>query len=240
MLDRLQIVVWKWRHPRKSHVIFDFSADAVNRLRADLETHLSLPHDVVCITDDPHGLDSRIRVIPLWPEGAELGGCWRRLKAFSPEMATLIGPRFAWIDLDCVVVGALDPILGRGEDAVFYRSNSVAGTPYNGSLVLMDAGARAEVWRRFDPLRSPALVRDAGLVGTDQAWIAHVLGPDQPVWDAADGVMYFSRDCVPELPAPSRLVFFAGPLKAHMVAAQRQAPWLARHMGRAPVADSVA
>lgn len=229
-MDRLQIVVWKWRHPRKSHVIFDFSADAVNKLRADLDANLSLPHDVVCITDDANGLDSRIRVVPLWSEGADLGGCWRRLKVFSPEMRTLIGPRFAWIDLDSVVVGPLDDIFARSEDAVFYRSNSVTGTPYNGSLVLMDAGARAEVWNSFDPTRSPGVVRDAGLIGTDQAWIAHVLGSDQPVWDARDGVMYFTRDCVPDLPPQSRVVFFAGPLKAHMVAAQRQAPWLARRM----------
>ena len=72
---RLQIVLWKWRHPRKLHVLFDYSAEAVNRLRHELAEHLTIPHDVVCITDDPNGIDSGIRVLPLWDDAAALGGC---------------------------------------------------------------------------------------------------------------------------------------------------------------------
>lgn len=123
--DRLQVVLWKWRDPRKRHIIFDYSAEAVNRKAAELRRYLALPHDIVCITDDAAGLSSDIRAIPLWPEGRELGGCWCRLKAFAPEMADVIGRRFALIDLDSIVAGPLDPLFQRQEDLVVYRSDSV-------------------------------------------------------------------------------------------------------------------
>jgi hypothetical protein len=224
--NRLQIVLWKWANPNKLHIIFDFSADAVNRLARQLGQHLSIPHDVVCITDNPSGIDSGIRVLPMWEDHAELGGCWRRLRAFAPDMSELIGPRFAWIDLDSVIVGSMDAVLGRSEDLILYRSNSVANTPYNGSMLLMNAGARPQIWDRFDPATSPGLVREAGLTGTDQAWISHILGPDEAVWDASDGVMHFKRDCVPNLPEHARIVFFPGPQKMHLPNARRHAPWI--------------
>jgi hypothetical protein len=224
--NRLQIVLWKWTNPKKLHIIFDFSAEAVNRLRRQLAENLSLPHDVVCITDNPSGIDSGIRIVPLWSDAVELGGCWRRLRAFAPDMRELIGPRFAWIDLDSVIVGPMDDILGRKDPIVLYRSNSVANTPYNGSMILMDAGARPQLWDTFDADRSPQITKDAGLTGTDQAWIAHVLGPDERVWTAEDGVMHFMRDCVPDLPEHSRIVLFPGVQKMHMPNARRHAPWI--------------
>ncbi len=225
-VNRLQIVLWKWSNPNRLHILFDYSADAVNRLRQQLAEHLSIPHDVICITDNPAGIDSGIRIVPLWQDAAHLGGCWRRLRAFAPDMRELIGPRFAWIDLDSVIVGSMDEILGRPDDIVLYRSNSVENTPYNGSMLLMNAGARAKVWDSFDEQRSPAITAEASLTGTDQAWIAHVLGPNEAVWTKKDGVMHFMRDCVPDLPDHSRIVFFPGVQKMHMPNARRHAPWI--------------
>lgn len=227
--ERLQIVLWKWRDPRKRHILFDYSAEAVNRKRDELRRFLDMPYDLVCITDDAAGLASDIRILPLWSEGRALGGCWCRLKAFAPEMRELIGPRFAWIDLDSIVVGPLAPVLQRREPALFYRSDSVPGTPYNGSLLLMDAGARAEVWRRFDPATSPARARAAGYEGSDQSWIAYVLGEREPVWTREDGVLHFALDCVPDLPAHGRIVFFPGVHKPHMARTREHAPWIDRY-----------
>lgn len=226
--NRLQIVLWKWSHPKKLHILFDYSADAVNRLRRQLQTHLSIPHDIVCITDTPAGIDSDIRIVSLWSDAADMGRCWRRLRAFSPEMRETVGPRFAWIDLDSVIVGPMDDILGRTEPIVLYRSNSIVGTPYNGSMLLMDAGSRPQVWQRFSPEHSPTIVADAGLNGSDQAWISHILGPNEAVWTAEDGVMHFVRDCVPDLPPQSKIVFFPGVQKMHMPNVRRHAPWVER------------
>jgi hypothetical protein len=227
--NRLQIVLWKWTDPRKRHIIFDYSAESVNRKRRELERYLKLPHDVVCITDDPTGIDSKIRIVPLWDEGRAMGRCWCRVRAFAPEMAEVIGRRFAWIDLDSVIVGSLDALFERTEPAVFYRSNSVKGTPYNGSMVLMTAGALPQVWESFDS-RAPEIVAEKELTGSDQAWFAHVLGPQQPVWTREDGVMHFMNDCQPDLPPHSRIVFFPGVQKPHMPNVQAHAPWVANRL----------
>lgn len=226
--NRLQIVLWKWANPKKLHIVFDFSAEAVNKLYRQLQAHLSIPHDVVCITDNPAGIDSGIRVVPLWTEHAEMGGCYRRLRLFGPDAANLVGPRFAWIDLDSVIVGNMDTILGRKEDIVLYRSNSVAGQPYNGSMVLMNANARPQVWDRFDPATAAATTAAGGYTGTDQAWMAHVLGPDEAVWSKEDGVMHFRLNCTPDLPEHSRIVFFPGVAKMHLPTTRKTAPWLDR------------
>jgi hypothetical protein len=228
--ERLQIVIWKWRDPRKSHLLFNYTSEAVNKLAKAISKNLSLPHDIVCITDDPMELSSHIRVIPLWAEARQLRGCWTRLKAFASEMRDLIGPRFAWVDLDSIIVGRLDPLFDRTEDAIFYRSDSISGTPYNGSMVLMTAGARAHVWESFDMDRSPELARESGYFGTDQAWIAYTLGPNETVWSREDGVMHFSLDCAPELPEHSRIVFFAGLHKPHMKTVQQIAPWVSSYV----------
>ncbi len=224
--NRLQIVLWKWANPRKLHIFFDFSAEAVNRLYRQIEANLTIPHDVVLVTDNPAGIDSGIRIVPLWQEHAELGGCYRRLRLFGPEATSLIGPRFAWIDLDSAIVDNMDAILGRKEDIVLYRSNSVAGQPYNGSMILMSANARPQVWDRFDPATAAATTAAAGLTGTDQAWIAHVLGPDEATWDKSDGVMHFRLDCTPDLPSQARIVFFPGVAKMHLPTTRKAAPWI--------------
>ena len=45
--NRLQIVLWKWANPKKLLILFDFSAEAVNRLYRQLQANLTIPHDVV-------------------------------------------------------------------------------------------------------------------------------------------------------------------------------------------------
>ena len=46
-----------------------------------------------------------------------------------------------WLDLDCVVTGNLDPVLGRSEDFIAWK-DIAPPQPYCGSMVMMDAGAR--------------------------------------------------------------------------------------------------
>jgi len=224
--ERLQIVLWKWRHPHRRDVIFRFTADWVNEMARMISANLRMPHDIVCITDDPSGLDSHIRTIPLWDDLRDLGGCMPRLRAFAPDMAQIIGPRFVWMDLDCLAVGDLTPLFDRPEEAVFYRTYELEWPTYNGSMVMMTAGARAQVWSDFDPLTSPDKVKKNAGTNSDQAWISYALGPDEAVWTRDDGVLLFRRDCPKVLSDMARLVYFAGPYKAHMKFVREQAPWI--------------
>jgi hypothetical protein len=96
---------------------FAYGVEHVIRLQRMVARHLSLPHRFVCISDqDVPGVET----LPLWPDLAELGGCYRRLKVFDPAF-TMLGDRFAVMDLDCVVTGSLDEMFSRTEPFVIKR-----------------------------------------------------------------------------------------------------------------------
>jgi hypothetical protein len=188
---------------------FAYGVEHVIRLQSMVARHLSLPHRFVCISDqDVPGVET----LPLWPDLAELGGCYRRLKVFDPAF-TMLGDRFAVMDLDCVVTGSLDEMFSRTEPFVInaYRPISARDPDqhYNGGLLLMTAGARPRVWLDFDPKRVPAAIaaRRRFCIGTDQAWIRLRLGKTEARFK--DGVYEF-RQIGANLPADARVVMFAG------------------------------
>jgi len=235
----LPVVVWKWGKAfRPAHV---------HAMRNMLARHLKLPHRVVCITDDPAGLDPDIQTIPLWRELRGDGYCTVRLKAFHPSMRELIGPRFAWIDLDCVLVDDVTALFARPEDFVICGVE-LRPQPYNGSLVLMDAGCRPQVYDSFDRGRLERERAAKRYGGSDQAWIAISLGPDEATWSEADGIFTYrdhvAGDGVPRpwhqkplipptggpLPPGARLVLLNGrrfdPLDRSL---RERSPWIAEH-----------
>lgn len=234
----LDVICWKWK-PAYNYRS-NFGALHVNTLRAMVARHYKAPHRFSCITDDPTGIDNRVRIIPLWsdhshiasPHGRQNPSCYRRLRAFARDAGDLIGPRFVSLDLDCVVTGDLAPIFDRPEPFVMW-SGQVGGSPYNGSMFMMDAGARPQVWEEFDPATSPKRGTALGYVGSDQAWIGACLGPHEAKWSTKDGVyswrMHLRRNRG-TLPADARIVFFHGsdgdPWSSWV---ERRAPWVKAH-----------
>lgn len=234
----IQVVAWLWNDPgyRFNH-LFRYGPAHVNTLRSMVRRHLTLDHEFVCITDDPAGIDKDIRVVPLWPDLREMGGCYVRLKAFSEEMAGIIGPRFVWMDVDCVVTGSLDPLFSRTEDFVIWR-HKFGAARYCGSMVMMTAGARKQVWEDFDPEFSTAQARALGHRGTDQAWISAKL-PCEATWTPADGVLsrYDAGIRGPKekpafgvgLPKGARVVFMHGSFDPSQPKLQARHPWIVEH-----------
>ena len=147
----LHVVCWKWRNTGPPRRRVEYTANHVNRWASMIRRHLSMPYQLVCITDEPDGIDPMIRIVPLWDLALrEKGGCYIRLACFAPEMTWMIGPRFVSIDLDCVISDSLDPLFERDDDFVIWRNVS-PGSHYCGSMFLMTAGARQEVWDAFSP-----------------------------------------------------------------------------------------
>lgn len=238
----LTVCTFKWHDPGyRWNPLFTYGPEHVNRLYRGVSRHLYLPHRFVCVTDDAEGIDPGVEIVPLWDDLRWMGGCYTRLRAFAPDMADVLGPRFVWMDLDSVVVGNLDPLFSRQEPFVIWAHGN-RKAPYCGSMVMMDAGARAEVWERFDPQTSPA--EASRFIGTDQAWIAHCL-PGEATWTRKDGV--YSRTQVPPstalggvarrrygaapgaLPSGARVVFWHGPFDPSMPEVQAKYPWVQRH-----------
>lgn len=236
----LRVVSWLWTPYHNYRT--KFTVEHVNTLRNMVERHYHDEHEFVCITDQPKGLDDRIRVIPIWdtfakvlsPWGGSHPACYRRLRAFSSEMADIIGPRFVSVDLDVVIVGDVTPLWNRKEDFVIWAS-PLRNTPYNGSMWLMNAGAREEVYTKFHPEISPQLARKAGMVGSDQAWMVYQLGPDEATWTAEDGVLAWRTDLRRRryrLPGNARMVFFQGfvnPWDQDALREPHAKPWIEAH-----------
>lgn len=256
----LRVVCWKWDDPgyRWNH-LFRYGAEHVNILAASVRRNLRMDYEFVCITDNPEGIDPDIRIVPLWDDLRDKGGCYVRLKAFSEEMREVIGLRFVSVDLDCVVTGDLTPLFDRPEDFVMWK-NTGSGSLYCGSMFLMTAGSRQRVWETFDPAAlefSRLMKRKTGgwvhprsketgnVIGSDQAWISAVLGPGEAMWRRKDGVLSFKRHCEgrtskmagrqerlghkPGLPEDARIVFFHGACDPSQPEIQKAHPWVADH-----------
>jgi hypothetical protein len=236
----LRVVCWLWQK-KSDQYRTTFTAEHVNTFRNMVERHYTDPHEVVCITNMPDGIDERVRVVPLWDEfhdipsqhGDNQPSCFTRVRAFSSEMRELIGPRFVSVDLDCVIVNDMRPLWNRTEDFVIYNY-PMRTTPYNGSMWLMDAGCREQVYTRFKPESSPMKARKAGFRGSDQAWFCYALGRNEATWGYRDGVVAFrsdmkARDYMLEKVPHARIVFFQGVNDPWGAYSQSIAPWIKEH-----------
>ena len=229
----LRVVCWKWDtreiHPKKQ---IRFGAEHVNRLYSMVSRHLHIPFEFVCITDDPTDIRSEVRIVPLWPDLRNMGGCYVRLKAFSQEARGIIGDRFVSLDLDTVIVDDITPIFNIPDQFKIW-GDTAPRTPYNGSLWMMDAGARAHVWDHFDPVRSPRMGKTLGYIGTDQAWIGACLGKYENKWTTEDGVysyrVHFKKQNRTELYPNARIIFFHGSADPSQREVQTRCPWVAKH-----------
>jgi hypothetical protein len=186
-----------------------------------VQRHYTGPHRFLCVTDDPSGLEPDIEAIPMLtdfasvpsPHGGRNPSCYRRLRLFAPDAAAIFGARFVNLDLDTVITRNIDALWNRDDDFIMWGDTDKRSW-YNGSMLLMNAGARPQVWTQFDPLRSPMQARLAGRFGSDQGWISHVLGPNEARWGREDGIYSYRIDILQRtrglLPANARMVMFHG------------------------------
>lgn len=235
----LEVVTFFW----KPSITYrsQFTAKHVNILASMVKRHYPHPHRFSVITDQTEGFADDIRVIPLWPDessresiyGPDTPCCYRRLKAFDREMKSIIGLRFVSLDLDAVIVNDMTPVWHRPEPFVIWGEKN-RRTPYNGSMWMMDAGARHAIWERYknDPQLAIRRARGAGFYGSDQAWMNYALGPNEACWTRADGVYSYRQHLKAEhgkLPSDARIVFFEGLYDPWNPVTQLQAPWIKAH-----------
>lgn len=232
------IVTFKWAPPLGYRS--KYGPETVNTLAAMVRRHYPHPHRFICVTDDSHGIDSRIDVLPGWndfsdvpsPHGGKNPSCYRRLRLFHPDAAQWFGQRYVSLDLDVVITGDLTPLWQRSEDIVLWGdTNPQPGSHYNGSMMLMTAGARSKVWTNFDPATSPQQSLQARCWGSDQGWISYTLGKGEAKWTKADGVYSFRNHLHKAggiLPENARIVIWHGAHDPWSPVAQ-QYPWVRKH-----------
>ncbi len=229
----LTVVTFLWFEPdgRHNH-LYVYDAGYVNRLRSMLGRHLHLPHELVCVTDDAAGIDPRVRIVPMPAEVRGLPGFFQRLILFRPDAAEIFGKRTLLMDLDVVILRDITPLVDRPEDFVaweprLYHMNKGQYSRYNGGFILMNAGARPQVWQQFSLEQAQRVLstKHEGCVD-DQSWISHILGPDEAVWPWDGDVRSVRATSTPEA---ARVVFFNGPRSPSMAEMQAEYPWIVKH-----------
>lgn len=229
----LTVLTWLWRQPESKNA---YTAAHVNIWAAMVRRHLAQPHRLACVTDLPEGIDPGVEIIapprefedvriPTWNERRPQ--CLRRLSMFRADAARIFGERFVCMDLDVAIGGSLDPLFA-GDHAFRMFRGSAPGRPYNGSMMLLKAGARTQVYERFTPQGATEAGRK--FVGSDQAWISHVLGPREATWGAEHGVHWWrNRPQADAERGGARIIFFPGQPKPWDVATYDVDPWVAAH-----------
>ena len=129
---------------------------------------------------------------------------------FRRDAAKVFGRRFVSMDLDCIIGGPLDPLFDRKDDFVICKGTDPS-RPYNGSMMLIRAGCRPQFHERFDQAGADA--SGAAFYGSDQAWLAHVLGPNEATWGEADGVWHLHRYLPNVKKVEPTILFFPGKRK---------------------------
>lgn len=237
------IILWKWHQPfaRETYTALHVNV-MVRMLRRNLD---GITHRIVCVTDDPSGV-TECETFMLWRDHDNLANatkhtlpsCYRRLKLFDPvtqtQMGMFPGDRIVSLDLDTLVVGQLQPLLGR--DDYRFLGWALPGTHhpkvFNGSFFMFTAGELAEVWREFNAKTSPQEAFQAGYLGSDQSWLSYKLVNKA----RCDGFTFPEIASYPHhvrkmkvLDARTRLIFFHGKRKPWHTDSNRESPWIARY-----------
>lgn len=231
------VICWKWKTPGYRST---FGPETVNMLFRMVDRHYPVPYRKVCVTDDPAGIASDVEIIPAWndfshvpsPHGGNNPSCYRRLRLFHPDAAQWFGKRFVSLDLDVVITGDLRALWDRSEDLVMWGdTNPLPGSHYNGSMILLTAGSRPQVWTDFHPIRSPRLSLGAKCFGSDQGWISYCLGKGEAKWTRSDGVYSFRNELATRttLPDDARVVVFHGIHDPWSRQVRTKYPWVAKH-----------
>ena len=237
----ITFVTFKWHAPAGYRSTF--KGEHVDTLRRMIARHYPHPHRFLCITDDPDGItEPDVEIYELWedlayipnPSGRKNPSCYRRLRLFAntPEYREWLGDRFVCLDLDTVITGDLTPLLHRPEDFVCWGDTNPRN-PYNGSFWMLRTGSRPQVWEDFDPIHTPNRTKRAGFFGSDQAWLALCLGPDEARWTREDGVYSFRNEILRSqsrrLPEDARVIFFHGRYDPWDAETRRICPWVEEH-----------
>lgn len=214
-----------------------------------VERNLSVPHRIVCITHRPDLIDF-METVPLDIEKHVPGLCTVKLMVHRPDIADILGgDRILLMDIDCVIVGSMDPLVQRDEPFVGWRNPNYAEGGrrgfYQGSMQLFSAGAKSELWTDFCPNRTPGFL-NRRFGGGEQAWISERLNTSwpepgwqwsEPCWDESSGVYGAGRlmggkmgvGVQSELPENAIVVFTPGDRSPSQPEFRKLHPWAEEH-----------
>lgn len=222
----LTISTWLWGDK--------YGQEDVERLAAGVWRHLKQAYRMVVVTDRPEMKSELFMTAPIPAQDRGLltiPGCFARLRLFDPvwQQINNIHDRLVCMDLDTVITGPLDPLFNRPETfTILQGANAANPCPFNGSLMMLRAGAHPEVWSDFTIEKASKVPHYE--FPDDQAWLANKL-PDAAGWEvgASSGVYAFEKPGWPKghaLPKDALIVVFPGWRSPEKF---KHLPWVEQH-----------
>lgn len=127
-------------------------AEYVNKLYQMVELNTTVPHEFVCVTDDPTGLDEGIKHIHISPE---LKGWWGKLYLFKKGLFPE-GERMVFFDLDTLILKNIDELLEYQGEMAGLRDFYVS-TRWATGVVLWESGKYSHIWDEWNAERKTDL-----------------------------------------------------------------------------------
>jgi hypothetical protein len=126
-----------------------YGPEYVNTLYKMVKRNLTIPFEMVCLTDDPKGIDPGIKILDL---PSNLEGWWCKPYMFSADLP--IKGNILYMDLDVVIAGNLDKLFTfQPNNWCVIRDFTKVMRPqwkgYNSSVIRFKTGQLDHVWTRF-------------------------------------------------------------------------------------------
>jgi len=153
----------------------------VNRLYHMIESNLSIPFTLYCLTENSKGLLKDIEVLPL--ERSDLEGWWYKLLLFKKDFFGLKG-ELIYLDLDIVIVNNIDFLVEEKGDFIIINNWS-KNKMWNSSIMRFKIGKFTNIWESFLSNKDKVIKEYNG----DQEWIYHCV-PNANTWDKHKIVSY--------------------------------------------------
>ncbi len=186
-----------------------YGPEYVNKLYAMVRRNvLCVPHDFVCFTEDPTGIDPEIRIAPL---PCVHPAWWQKVGLFQERIPGVDTAKIFFIDLDMVIVSEIDAMLEYDSDFTIMRNwpPEMHGddNSYMTAAFLLKVGAQPNAWRFFEP----RVMRE---YPSDQEWItASAPGADLFPYDWTPS--YKLRRLQDHIPPEAKIVAFHGLPRPH-------------------------
>lgn len=190
-----------------------YGPEYVNRLYAGIKRHTTKKFKFYCMTEDGRGIHPDVQIVPL-AHADRLDSWWNKISLFGNDLPIPIGQKIFYIDLDTLIVGNIDDLLGHEQTEIvvlkdFYHGIAkTAGTVASG-LMSWKHRHYKYIWQEFMKNPEDAIKRAAP--HGDQWWIEQSLLSYKFWQDLYPGqVVSFKIHCLKGLPANARIVCYHG------------------------------